>query len=198
MKEIIFVGDPMCSWCYGFAPVLERLRNQYDASYSLLVGGLRSSGDQPWDERFKKYLHTHWKEIGHKTGQPFDYSLFDREHFDYDTYKACKAVVAVRLIDETKVFAYFHALQQAFYVKGEDITSELEQLKIAQNLGLSEKGFINTLHSPECEKAMHNEFSKARMLGANVFPSLVVIDEAGHLNTIKGCRDFETLVRLLD
>ena len=30
-KEIIYVGDPMCSWCWGFSPVLNRIRADYDA-----------------------------------------------------------------------------------------------------------------------------------------------------------------------
>ena len=28
-KEIIYVGDPMCSWCWGFSPVLKRIEAEY-------------------------------------------------------------------------------------------------------------------------------------------------------------------------
>lgn len=26
IEEIIYVGDPMCSWCWGFAPEFQKLR----------------------------------------------------------------------------------------------------------------------------------------------------------------------------
>ena len=27
--EFVYVGDPMCSWCWGFAPVLDQLAGHY-------------------------------------------------------------------------------------------------------------------------------------------------------------------------
>ncbi len=27
--EFIYVGDPMCSWCWGFSPALEQMGTRY-------------------------------------------------------------------------------------------------------------------------------------------------------------------------
>ncbi len=60
-KELIFVLDPMCSWCWGFAPVIEQLRETQADNYnfSLVMGGLRTKGDIVWDESSKGYLKGH-------------------------------------------------------------------------------------------------------------------------------------------
>ena len=43
-KEIIYIGDPMCSWCYAFSPVIQRLfeKHKDESKMSLVLGGLRS------------------------------------------------------------------------------------------------------------------------------------------------------------
>ena len=95
-KEIIFVVDPMCSWCWGFEPVMKSLLEALPKhiKVSLLLGGLRSKGDQTWDDEFKTYLRRHWENVHKTTGQAFNTSLLDKEAFDYDTEPACRAVVS--------------------------------------------------------------------------------------------------------
>ena len=43
--EFVYVGDPMCSWCWGFAPVLERMQEVYDVPLRVVVGGLRPGSE---------------------------------------------------------------------------------------------------------------------------------------------------------
>ncbi len=45
-KQLIYVGDPMCSWCWGFAPVKRRIEELCHgrAEVSLVVGGLEPTG----------------------------------------------------------------------------------------------------------------------------------------------------------
>ena len=43
--RLLYVMDPMCSWCWGFAPVAEALVKQAQAvgvEMHLVVGGLRT------------------------------------------------------------------------------------------------------------------------------------------------------------
>ena len=42
--RLLYVMDPMCSWCWGFAPVVQALAEQAAAAgvpLQLVVGGLR-------------------------------------------------------------------------------------------------------------------------------------------------------------
>ena len=59
--EIIYVGDPMCSWCWGISPqlnALERYGKQQGIPFRLVLGGLRGEGDQAWNQEFKDYLES--------------------------------------------------------------------------------------------------------------------------------------------
>ena len=43
-EEIIYVGDPMCSWCWGISPALNRLQvaaRRDGIPYRIIMGGLR-------------------------------------------------------------------------------------------------------------------------------------------------------------
>lgn len=199
-KEIVAVLDPMCSWCWGFEPVLQKLRDELSdrVEFSLILGGLRSSGEQVWDDVFKSYLSEHWKNVQQKTGQGFNLDFFKREAFDYDTEPACRAVVTVRTLDKTKQFSFFRGLQEAFYLRGADITQPDVLTDIAGAEGIDKSAFAVLFTSDEMKERTKADVYKARSMGANVFPSVVLIDEEGHLCVIKGYRSYEELRAFLD
>jgi len=197
MKSLIFVVDPMCSWSWGFLPVMESLRETYAESrqISLVLGGLRTAGDMVWDSGSKAYLRENWEAVARRSGQPFSPELLEKEAFVYDTYPACKAVVTVRrLWGDNASFAYLRAIQEAFYSRGEDITS-VEVL--AGYVTEQREAFWDFFHSSGAERLMQHDFSRARAMGATAFPSVVSIDEAGHMVCLKGYKEAEEIIRLI-
>jgi putative protein-disulfide isomerase len=199
-KEIIFVVDPMCSWCWGFAPVMETLLQTRSDRYqfSLVVGGLRTKGEMPWNEMSKEYLRGHWKQVSQTTGQLFSDGLFEKEQFEYDTYPSCKAVVTVReLFGMKSAFTYLHRIQEAFYTRAQDITRVDILTGLLKELGLDSKLFKRFFESERAQLLMEHDFAKARSMGANAFPSVVIIDEEGHMVTQKGYRSLLEMQKLL-
>jgi len=196
MSELVFVIDPMCSWSWGFQPVMEALRHTHRDRYrfSLIAGGLRTTGDMIWNTRSKTYLRQNWDAVTQKTGQPFSSRLFEKVSFDYNTYPACKALITVReLWGDEASFAYLYRIQKAFYIEGVDITSvDVLTRYVAQD----PFAFQTFFSSDRAEMLMQNDFAKARAMGANAFPSTVRIDEAGHLICIKGYKTLEELSTL--
>ena len=199
-REMIFVLDPMCSWCWGFAPVIEEIRKTFSERYhiSLVVGGLRTKGEMVWDDASTAYLKQHWQEVAARTGQPFDETLFFKKEFEYDTYPACKAVVTVReLLGEDAAFAYLHTIQHAFYAQGIDITKPRLLYGYYEQLFGNSSKFAFMYGTERMETLMHHDFAKARSMGANAFPSIVIVDEDGHMVCQKGYRSFEEINRIL-
>ncbi len=198
-KEIIFVLDPMCSWCWGFEPVVESLIASlpHRIKVSLVLGGLRSQGDQEWNDEFREFLYHHWRNVQHKTGQMFNSAILERDEFQYNTEPSCRAVVTIRALDRTKQFSFFSALQKAFYLHNEDITQDKVIEKIAKEEGIDAEAFMQLFSSEEMRVKTEADAYKARSMGANVFPSLVIIDEEGHLCVMKGYRDYEEVKKLL-
>jgi hypothetical protein len=60
--EILYFGDPMCSWCWGITNDLEMLKEHFkqELQFELILGGLRPGGGDKWDKKMKKMLKGHW------------------------------------------------------------------------------------------------------------------------------------------
>ena len=175
--ELIYVGDPLCSWCWGFAPSLRslRLRHPDRFRYRILLGGLRTGASAVQvDEKVRSYLAGAWKEVERRSGQPFNHSFLETADFVYDTEPACRAVVAARHLAPDRVFEYNEALQDAFYHRSLDPTKLETFLTIAREQGLSEETFQTTFHAEEVHRETREDFDKARALGVHGFPTLLV------------------------
>ncbi|HEY9218115.1 MAG TPA: DsbA family protein, partial [Phenylobacterium sp.] len=72
-RHLIYFADPMCSWCYGFAPVIEQVAERYAGvlPIQLVMGGLRPGTADPMSDAARTSLLGHWREVAAATGQPF-------------------------------------------------------------------------------------------------------------------------------
>ncbi len=193
MPHLIFIIDPLCSWCWGFHPVIQTLRRNYSKQYkfSLVVGGLRTKGQMVWDEKSRNYLAQNWHAVAKATKQPFNFSFFEKKDFNYDTYPACRAIVTVReLWGEEAAFDYLTKVQEAFYLRGEDCTSIDTLVRYVDD----KKLFLEFYKSKRAELLIYHDFSKAKSMGANAFPSTVKIDESGHMFCVKGYKSLEEIL----
>lgn len=92
--RLLYVMDPMCSWCWGFAPVAEALSRQAVAdgvAFHLVAGGLRAGHGAALDPNTRGYILGHWQTVQQTTGQPFRFDDALPEGFVYDTEPACRA-----------------------------------------------------------------------------------------------------------
>ena len=176
-RELIYVGDPMCSWCWGMSPVLAAAPERFEMPLRVVVGGLRTGTARiPLGDRSKQTIAHHWHRVEEVTGQPFDHSFFDRDDFVYDTELSCRAVVAARDLDPAAAFPYFERLQRAFYAENIDITSAEALADLAVEEGLEAAAFVSRLESPAIHDQTQADFSEARQLGVTGYPSLLLTD----------------------
>ena len=61
-RHLLYFADPMCSWCYGFSPVITELANHFAEQLPLriVVGGLRAGNTQPMREKDREYIRDAW------------------------------------------------------------------------------------------------------------------------------------------
>lgn len=178
IPHLIYVMDPMCSWCYGFAPVIKKLFAAYEDKlpYKIVLGGLRPGTTQVLDEKLKAEIEQHWKGVEQVTNQPFDYHFFERTNFVYDTEPACRAVVAVRYLNEDAEYDMAAAVQCAFYAKNNDVTNPDVLALIATQFGVIEDEFLEKFSSEEIKEKTKQDFVIARHLQATAFPSLYLLN----------------------
>lgn len=196
IAEVIFVGDPMCSWCYGFteelAPFREALKG---VPFSMIMGGLRD-GDVFDEVKLKNHLG-YWQAVHEATGLPFNDAALSQEGFNYTTEPACRAVVSVRALDATKEYNAYAALQKAFYAEGRDITQTDVIADVVASVGVDKTLFLEMFQSETMHKATAADKQKARTYGVSSFPTLIIIDKQGHMSQIRGYKKFEALMALV-
>ena len=171
--ELIYVGDPMCSWCWGFAPEIEDLAR--DHPVEVVVGGLRPGpAAQPLEERLAGFLEHHWVEIAERTGQPFDTGFLDRrDDWVYDTEPAAIAVTVMREMNPRRTLDYFTTVQESFYARGVDVTNFEELTDLTAGYEVDRIEFHDRLVSDEAKKQAWADFSRARNWGIGGFPTLI-------------------------
>lgn len=177
-REIIYVGDPMCSWCWGISPALTELEDEArrrGLPMRVVAGGLRAGGGDPWDENFRSFLRHHWEEIGERTGQPFSMTLLDSEAFDYDTEPSCRAVVVARdLLDPSQAYSFFAAVQERFFAHGEDPKDVETYRALCARFDVDFNEFRKRFESPEAKARTSAEFREVRSWGVRSFPTVLL------------------------
>jgi putative protein-disulfide isomerase len=200
--HFIYFADPMCSWCYGFAPVMRQLRQRYgDVAYVRpVMGGLRPGTTDPMPEKARRGLVHHWQEIGALTGQPFDPALAEREGFVYDTDPAARAVVLARRTSMDAGLDYLEAAHRAFYAEGRDVTQAETLADVAAEQGFDRAAFLSALADEGLEQETLRDYAISQRAGATGFPTLVVgpnADGAYSLVT-RGYNAAETVIAGVD
>ena len=96
--HLIYFSDPMCSWCYGFSPVIEKIRASFGRALPIriIMGGLRPGAETPMTEEAKLEVGEHWVHVHEATGLPFNGAGMSAPGFIYDTDPAARAVVVAR------------------------------------------------------------------------------------------------------
>jgi putative protein-disulfide isomerase len=175
MPHLLYVADPMCSWCWGFAPSLAALIDRHGDALPLhlVMGGLRPGETRVMDAAQKATIRTHWEHVAEASGQSFDHRFFDREGFVYDTEPAARAVVTMLDLAPLQALVVFHGVQSAFYAGNVDVTQADELANIAASSGVSPEAFLTRFNSDEARAATQQHFALAQRAGIRGFPTLL-------------------------
>lgn len=204
MAKLIYIADPMCSWCYGFGPELNTLLSGLpDTQLELIVGGLRAYNKEVMDEKLKATLLEHWKKVEQVSGLPFAKDGLSHEGFIYDTEPACRAVVAAGMLAPDTALDVFHAIQHGFYAENLDTTKGELLADIAAavfekaDIQIDAAEFLRTWASEEARNATEADFTQTKLWGVSGFPTLV-LEKSGELYLVtSGYTKTETLVERL-
>lgn len=199
--QLVYFADPMCSWCYGFSPVIrevgERFRDRLPVR--VVMGGLRAGNTRAMRPEDKNYIRDAWARVEAASGQPFDRAFFDRESFVYDTEPACRAVVTMRRMAPEKALAFLARISRAFYAEGRDTTDPDVLARLAAEFGEDKHAFAAEMLAAETRNATLRDFLLSQESGVQGFPCLVVGREAdGYALVTNGFSTREAVIEPLE
>lgn len=205
--NLIFVADPMCSWCYGFAKELTQLSGAFpELPVQIVVGGVRAGDSEVMSEDMRQFRLSHWARVEKLSGLVFNRKAFlGLKDFVYDTEPVCRAFVTARkLAPSMNQLNLFRRLQDAFYVDGKD-TTDGEVLASVAAEALTQAGvptamqaFLNTWNQAATAAETRADFVKARQWGINSFPQLLLATNGQLHSVAPGYTAFAELIGNLE
>lgn len=174
--QLLYFANPMCSWCWGFAPVLEAVERAFGGALAITLG-LGALGDRgrPLGDAEKAYIRSHWEQVHVRSGQPFDWRFLEREGLVYDTLPPSRAVLGVRELRPAAALPYLHALQRAFYAEGRDVTDDAVLLDLAAVVGVEPAALATALAEPGLGERLAAEHHEVAAMGVSGYPTLVAL-----------------------
>lgn len=176
-----YLFDPLCGWCYGAAPVLERVAADGDLVITYLPTGLfAGQGARAMDKAFAAFAWRNDERIADMTGQPFSAAYHDRVlglPGRFDSGPATLALTAVALTAADREAEALRVIQAARFVQGRDITDLAVLTETLRGLGLVEAADRlarpdDALHAA-CQARIQQGQAAMRRFGANGVPAML-------------------------
>jgi len=175
--KLFYVYDPMCSWCWGFKPIWQQIKQIFEGriEIKLILGGLAPDNDQPLSEEMKTHLKADWRKVEWQLGTEFNHNFWEENTPYYSTYPSCRAVLAAR--KQNAELQMLAAIQNAFYIEARNPSRCEVLVELAEEIGLDVERFEDEYYSEALNKELFNEFDFACKLGGYQFPSLFIGNE---------------------
>lgn len=137
MTIATFIFDPLCGWCYGASPVLDRM-GEDGFGIDLLPIGLPEEA-RPIEPDFAELIWGTDRLVAQHTGQPFTrayQALLNGGSANLDAWPATLALIAVARTRPDRQVAALQALQIARFVNGRDTGDMVVVETVLREIGL--------------------------------------------------------------
>ena len=184
MKKILYyIHDPMCSWCWGFRPAWENIKDKIisidpDIHIHFVLGGLAPDSDEPMPLETQHYIRQNWQRIQEAIpGTVFNNAFWEQCQPRRSTYPACRAVIAAvqQGVDDD---AMILSIQRAYYLQAKNPSNEDVLRACAEELGLNLPLFLSAIRSEETQRVLEENIRCYHALlqraGVSGFPSLAL------------------------
>jgi putative protein-disulfide isomerase len=201
--ELIYIYDPLCGWCYGFSPVMQKLKENYKDKFNFIIlsGGLAIS-DNPKSIKegfsfIKNALQEVTDETGVEFGKPF-LELADEGSYIYNSEPPCVALTVFKSIKPERAFAFSHDMQLSFFKEGKSLNDSATYLELVKKFDVNPDEFLKKFREDEYKKKTYQEFETAEKLDANGFPTIIIRNAEQTKVISNGYQDYETVSKLIE
>lgn len=184
---VTYLFDPLCGWCYGALPMIEKLAQHNGIHLVLAPTGLFAGSGQRMDAAFAEFAWSNDQRIARLTGQRFTEAyrrnVLGRHGSPFDSSAMTLALTAVALTEPMREREVLKALQEARYVDGLDTGNAQVVGALLRQMGLD--GVADRVATTDLALQERNasRLQQARRLmrslGAQGVPGLVVHTASG-------------------
>jgi putative protein-disulfide isomerase len=174
---LIYVHDPMCSWCWGFEPTRQKIFAAIERRMQVrrMVGGLAPDSEAPMPEAMRSMLQQTWQRIEQMIpGTEFNFDFWQKCSPRRSTYPANRAVIAAREQGDEFDAQMTARIQRAYYLEARNPSDNSTLIELATDIGLDSERFATSLVADATQQKLIAEIQATRGMGIDSFPSLAV------------------------
>lgn len=195
---LIYAYDPLCGWCFGFHPIVEKLADRFgeDLNIKVIPGGLAVDENvKPVKEGSPYILSTlpqAEQTMDVEFGENFKL-LMEEGSYLYNSEPSCRIQNVVNELKPDYALEFAGKLQKTFFIEGRN----LNEWETFENLLADSPVDTNTAEtlftSDEIRDKTREQFEWCKKNGATAFPALLLqIDgETGVMS--RGYRPYDIL-----
>lgn len=195
---LIYTYDPLCGWCYGFHPVMEKLAGRFreNLQVRVIAGGLAVDENAQTIAEGYGYIRGALDQVEQKTGVTFgeNFKLLAEEgSYLYDSEPSCIAQTAVNKLYPDDALRFAGKMQNALFSEGKNLNEPAVFEEILQEMNLDEAPFRPLFEDESIRRQTREQFEWCKTVNASAFPTLLleIGSETGLMS--RGYRPFDTL-----
>ena len=197
MPSFIYITDVFCPWCFGFAPVMEKLVNRHHFPVRVLCGNLVDEPEQTSSmgtPRLRAFFQRLSDTTGRRLGGSFFALLTEEGSVVMDSSRSAQLMAALKKLAPGHALEQMEAFQNAFYEDGRDVLDVSVQADVAARWGISTDDLRQALSSEAVHDKAKKEMDEAEDILGDfvVYPTLFVKTDDGELHAVaRGFAPFE-------
>lgn len=182
MRELVYVLDLYCGWCYGFGPTVRQLAADPDIKLTVRHGAL-FTGDRSAPIGQYGHIPAANARISALTGVEFGAgyeAMLAEGRALLDSNDAARGLMALRQVaGEDRALEAVSALQAAFYGEGLSLSNEAAYDFAAERLGVDAQAVRAALKDLDVAARAAAEQQQVLEWGVDHYPTLLAVTEHG-------------------
>jgi putative protein-disulfide isomerase len=176
--KIYYVYDPLCGWCFAYAPIMEKLAQEFkdQVEFVIVPGGMIVGDNVRPIREIAPYLLQAIPQLeeasGVKMGNPY-MDMLKEGSYVASSYQPSLALVVFKSFQTGRDVEYAHKVQQAYFIEAKDIMGDSLYMDLARQFDISPDEFIKRMSDTAYETKTQEHFDFASYLHTKGFPALV-------------------------
>jgi putative protein-disulfide isomerase len=195
--------DPLCGWCYGFGPVVIRIRNEYKdiLQAEVKVGGMIIGPRIAPVSEMSDYILQAYKTVEEYSGVKFGEPYLDIIRAGVETNNSetpCQAIYYFKDDHPQQGLDFAHATQRKLFRDGKSLNDTNTYKELAADFGLNSDNFVAGMQTEENRYHTFQEFQWVQSAGITGFPCLVLKKDKEFFLISRGFQPYEGIKEVLE
>jgi putative protein-disulfide isomerase len=200
---LFYIYDALCGWCFGFAPVMQKLYTEFHDQFQFeVVNGGMVTGDRVGPiSNMAAYIKRSVPRVeevsGVTFGEPYVNGILNSETYSSNSLPPAIALKILQEQASDQQIKLAHEIQQLHYVQGLDLNEAETYFPLCCEIGLPEEVFRLKFQQKKYREQAHSDFELAKNWVITGFPAVVVEHEEKLYLLTQGFQEFEPLAEML-